>query len=81
MYRAHSIIWPEIRAKKSEFIKDIGTMKCAIFAQNGIRKNNKNEADVYIYFIDYENAFNKLHHKDVWTISKSGHMWKDIRTT
>lgn len=68
---------PEIRQEQCGFIKDTGTRN----AQNDIRKAIYIQKEIYLGFIDYAKAFNKVCHKQLFELlGRLDLFGKNIRT-
>ena len=69
--RMRSKIRPEISEEQYDFVKNSGTIN-SIFALNRVIENTiEIGKDIYLCFIDYEKAFDKVGHVELMRILKN----------
>ena len=79
MARMRNKISPEIAEEQCVFVKDKGTRN-TIYMLRTNRTRHGNQKDLYLCFIDYTKAFDKLRHEEIMSILDSLNIdGKDLR--
>lgn len=80
MNRACSRIRPEIGQEQCGFVKDTGTRNMIFMLKMLSGSAIQTQKNVYLCFIDYTKAFDKVHHKELLELLSNHDIFeKDIR--
>src|SRR5215469_2639429 len=76
--RIRNIIRPQISEKQYEFVKGKGTRNAIFVLRNLAEKTLEVNQDLYLCFVDYEKAFDKVKHEDLLNedVRKTRNRWE-----
>ena len=80
LLRARSSITPMVGREQFGFVKDAGTRNAIFVVRNIMERAVKMQKDVYMCFIDYSKAFDKVRHSELFEELKNLDIYrKDLR--